>query len=424
MPRTPEKIAIDDRKLRSMRSATNGARRPIYDTLVPGLLVRPGANGLTFYVVKRDRIAKKFKWIRLGAYPALALKEARSRARDTLAAIAEGKPAPIPAKDALSFAALIEEYKATCLADKRSRTEIVAALDRVADELGSRPAASITHEDLVTFLEGVAGKTERNATGSKLRAGGPHAAMKLRAYLNPLFARAAYLRLAGITANPLVAITNRELVRGKAFSRVRRHVIPDTDLRAIWAAAGQCGYPFGSVIRMLVLSGQRLSEIAKAQWSEIDVGTNCFVIPPSRTKNGQAHALPITPAMQALLDEVPRFADGSFIFSADFGRRPITGFPTFKPRLDRIVAETADIAQWRIHDLQRAARTGLSRAGVDVFCAELVIGHTQSGVHGVYDLHRYNAEKRDALLRWQRLLFDEILNPPPTNVVPLARAAG
>ena len=56
------------------------------------------------------------------------------------------------------------------------------------------------------------------------------------------------------------------------------------------------------------------------------------------------------------------------------------------------------------------------------FIAELIIGHPQKGVHKVYDVHRYQAEKRKALERWANRLRD-IVTPPPANVRRLRVAA-
>src|SRR4029077_149616 len=99
---------------------------------------------------------------------------------------------------------------------------------------------------------------------------------------------------------------------------------------------------------------------------------------------------------------------------------PIKGFGKFK---DTIAARAAELAppglvDWRFHDLRRTARTNLSALGVAPFIAELVIGHQQKGVHRVYDVHRYQAEKREALERWASKLRG-ITAPPPANVVPL-----
>ena len=82
-----------------------------------------------------------------------------------------------------------------------------------------------------------------------------------------------------------------------------------------------------------------------------------------------------------------------------------------------------DIAPFTLHDLRRTVRTRLAELGITPFIGELVIGHAQKGVHAVYDLHRYEKEKRDALERWERRLLS-ILEPAPPNVVPLEKARG
>src|SRR2546423_8602059 len=92
-----------------------------------------------------------------------------------------------------------------------------------------------------------------------------------------------------------------------------------------------------------------------------------------------------------------------------------------KRRFDKTVAELGPVAHWTLHDLRRTARTGMAAAGVEVFFAELVIGHRQSGVHGVYDLHRYDAEKREALERWERRLFGIVESEPEPAAPIVAR---
>jgi integrase len=118
-----------------------------------------------------------------------------------------------------------------------------------------------------------------------------------------------------------------------------------------------------------------------------------------------------------LLASLPRFA-GDFVFTATGGRAPIKGFGKFKDTIDARAAELAPpgLAEWRFHDLRRTARTNLASLGVAPFIAELILGHTQKGVHAVYDTFRYQAEKREALERWASRLRD-IVTPPPANVV-------
>jgi integrase len=57
------------------------------------------------------------------------------------------------------------------------------------------------------------------------------------------------------------------------------------------------------------------------------------------------------------------------------------------------------------HDLRRTMRTGLSALPITDIVKELVIAHTQKGLHRVYDQHKYDAEKRQALDLWAERLM-------------------
>ena len=152
-------------------------------------------------------------------------------------------------------------------------------------------------------------------------------------------------------------------------------------------------------------------------WSEADLDDALWVIPAHRTKSGAPHEVPLSGMAVDLLASLPRFA-GDFVFSANGGRAPIKGFGKFKDSVDMRAAELAPpgLVEWRFHDLRRTARTNLASLGVSPFIAELILGHQQKGVHKVYDVHRYQAEKRDALERWASKLRT-IIAPPPANVV-------
>ena len=87
----------------------------------------------------------------------------------------------------------------------------------------------------------------------------------------------------------------------------------------------------------------------------------------------------------------------------------------WKPSLDR---ELQFAEPWRIHDLRRTMRSGLSLLSVPPHIAELVIGHAAGGIVKVYDQYDYVAEKRDALKRWANHLMHVVgENEAPDNVV-------
>src|SRR5262249_23299012 len=157
----------------------------------------------------------------------------------------------------------------------------------------------------------------------------------------------------------------------------------DAELRAIWNRAKEFGYPFGTLIRALILTGQRLGEIADLSWPEIR--DNQLHIPGERMKNGNEHILPLTEKVHERIEQFPRGNAGGYLFSTTNGKRPISGFGKYKKNFDKGLR----IEPWQIHDIRRTVRTNLSKARVPVFDAELIIAHQQSGVHGVYDKHRY-----------------------------------
>jgi integrase len=137
------------------------------------------------------------------------------------------------------------------------------------------------------------------------------------------------------------------------------------------------------------------------------------------------HVVPLTPAAVEILRDLPRFSGGDCVFSGQAGDRPFSGFSKAKARLDkRIAAEGGATAPYTLHDLRRTVRTRLSELGVTPFVGEMILAHTQQGVAKVYDLHRYDAEKRAALEAWEKRLLAIVGREPPApagKVVALRR---
>lgn len=57
------------------------------------------------------------------------------------------------------------------------------------------------------------------------------------------------------------------------------------------------------------------------------------------------------------------------------------------------------VSHWSVHDLRRTGRTQLSSLGCNADVAEAVIGHMPKGIEGVYNLHRYDHERREWLTK-------------------------
>ena len=124
---------------------------------------------------------------------------------------------------------------------------------------------------------------------------------------------------------------------------------------------------------------------------------------------GLAHAVPLVPEILALLESLPRFAGGDYLFSTTGGKVPVSGFSKAKARLDKLMrmdleAKGLSFEPFVIHDIRRTCRTKFSALPVEDIVRELLLAHARPGLHKVYDLHLYEKEKADALKLWHEKL--------------------
>jgi integrase len=442
------KVVLTDKMLKALEPAAPGTRLMVWDAACPHLGVRVTEQGARSFVVVRRRAGDaKLIFHVLGRYPGLSLAKARERTPGILGTLAEGHvPREEEAKRLRAearrrkdtFAAVAEDFIKLHIqapGELRGAREYEAIVRReLIGRWGKRPLTRIERSDVLEMLDEIKGR------------GAPYAAHHAFAAARKLFNWALDRDTYGIETNPCSRIDAKKAI-GK--SKARSRVLSDDEIRIVWKATLQQGhpdapaalrnYPFGALVEVLLLTGQRLREIADARWSEIDLKAAVLTVPEERMKAKVTHAVPLTPRVMKILSDVPRFKHGSFVFSTTDGRRPVSGFSKMKERLDRAVDELAksegyehSIIPFTLHDLRRTVRTRLRSLGVLSVVAELVIGHTQTGIHKVYDLHRYDAEKRDALTKWETCLLGIVepharegaaVSTTLDNVLPLKRMA-
>jgi integrase len=214
---------------------------------------------------------------------------------------------------------------------------------------------------------------------------------------------------------------------------IRNRILSDSELRAVWNACSgrgdagalkdtrqrrhawgnptNLGYPYGPLIRLLILTGQREREVAELRWSELNLVESLWIIPAERMKSDRAHQVPLASDALALLSSLPRFS-GDFVFTTSDGQKPVNGFSRTKERLDALSCVT----EWRIHDLRRTMRTHLSALPIEDRVREQMIGHAQPGLHKVYDLHSYRAEKLRGFELWENRLRSILIPSAPFDV--------
>jgi integrase len=238
-------------------------------------------------------------------------------------------------------------------------------------------------------------------------------ANRTRTSLSALFSWAMAEGL--VEANPVVGT-----LRVEEHSRER--VLDFDELRLIWNALPDSD--FGSIMRLLALTGARANEIAGLRREELRDGA--ILLPGSRTKNGRGHLIPLSAPARAILTDHLQHKDEERRLV--FGRRtgPFSGWSKCKLALDQRIAETAgrSLPHWTPHDLRRSFATHAAGIGIQPHIIEACLNHVsghKGGVAGVYNKATYEPEKRTALDRWAEHLLT-VVESRESNVSPLRRA--
>jgi len=285
------------------------------------------------------------------------------------------KAAVVVHKKSYRLSDLLEDWSSLHLAGRSDRYAVDALLTlrRVFESHLGMAAADLDRAAVVRAVDAL------------VRKGRSAMARQVAAY-----GRAAYgwgVKRGSVATNPFIT-----LPLPPAASRDR--VLTDSELVAIWQATDGAG-AFNSIVRILLLTGQRLNEVAAMTWTELSDDLSTWTIPASRTKNDKINMVPASEPAQKILRATPQ--SGAFVFPGYRG--PFRGFARAKAALDA----SSGVTEWRLHDLRRTAATGLQRLGVRLETTESILNHvsgSRSGIVGVYQRHDFAAEKRTALDAW------------------------
>jgi integrase len=183
----------------------------------------------------------------------------------------------------------------------------------------------------------------------------------------------------------------------------RDRVLSDEEIRAFWQAASEENWPFSSVFKVLLLTGQRRDEVAGMRWREVDLDAGQWAVARERATNGKAHTVDLHPEAVRLLDPLgdaaaPRLiknteGEEDLVYSTT-GRTPVSNFSKVKARIDARMQQIpgGKLRLWRIHDLRRTAASGMVALGFQPHVIERVLNHVsraQGGLVSVYQRHEY-----------------------------------
>jgi integrase len=405
---------LTDRFIKTREAAPAGQRRDYHDAIVPGLALRVTDRGhKSFVLIARYPMKPKDPSRRaLGTYGAITLEQARDKARGWLELIAKGidpkvkeakERAAAARQQANSFGTVAEEFLTGPASKFVKAKEARRIIEReFVRRWSTRPIVDIEQDEISAAIAAI------------VKRGTRYQAHNAFGYIRLLFRWAIGTGAYGIKSSPVAGLSPQALA-GEREPRAR--TLNEAELRAVWDAAEVMGYPYGPLFRLLILSGQRLREIANMRWREVDFRRRLVTIPADRMKGGRAHEVPLSDAAAALLEALPRWSKGDFVFSSTDGAKPVNGFSRAKTRIDKL----SGVGGWVIHDLRRTVRTHFSALPVQDMVRELVIAHAKPGLHKVYDRHSYETEKRECLDLWSKRLMSIAEPPGGANVVHFAR---
>lgn len=167
------------------------------------------------------------------------------------------------------------------------------------------------------------------------------------------------------------------------------------------------GYPSGSFVQLLLLTGARRDEIRRLHWSEIvedEVEGAAIALPPERTKQGRTscgHRIHLSPAALAVIARCPRHQGCDFIFTND-GVKAQGDVVRLKQKLDALPAKDGGpaMAHWTFHDFRRSLVSGLAKRGHNPVALDLLLGHKPGGLNAIariYQTHDFATERTKAL---------------------------
>jgi integrase len=342
-----------------------------WDETTPGFGVRIGKNRKT-WIIMRGQVRQR---VRIGRYPSMSLADARKQAKKLLTEAPTRNPA-------ITFSTAYDAYKIDVIDHKKPKTQIEykrLLKKYLIPHIGRKRLAELAYEDVIDCVK----------SASKSEAA--HALAVCRAFLRwcvrPPRRYMTHSPLEGVQVKPA----------GK-----RRRVLNPEELKAVWRAAEKQGYPHGTIVQLLVATGQRRGEIANLRRPWINEKEKTITLPEWLTKNSKEFIFPYGDMVAGILDTVPRRNDTDLLFpSTRSTERPISGWSKYKKEL-------ADgVPQWRLHDLRRTFRSAHAEIGTPAEIAERLINHAaavQSDVEAIYDRWHYLPQMREAALHLENHL--------------------
>jgi integrase len=383
-----------DRGCLSAKPGLGGARIDYAIQGERGLQLRVSGN-------RQGRIAKTWsllytrksdgrkRRVLLGSYPQMSLASARAQAakwRGSIVSGADPAAESQEAKQAPTFKTLAHEWLENYAKRKRRKwyeDQRILKKD-ILPYIGDLKANSVTKNNI------------RAVTDVILARGANYHANITYELLRTIFRW-------GRRNNDLITVNPVEGLDRPSVETLRERKLSRAELKAFWKALDNASMYEGvrDILRLCLLLGQRVNEIAQAPKTEFDAEVTVWTISAGRTKNGRAHRLPVPAhAASIIKNACARTPDSRHVFPTPrfLADKPMTEGAASKAwiRARKSIPGLDDVG---VHDLRRSFASVAGDAGFDDFQIGLILNHRtgRSKVTLIYNRSTYDGPKKEVL---------------------------
>lgn len=399
--------AFSDKFIRETETPSAG-RKLLFDNhrdAPAGFGMRVSPKGKRTFVLRYNAEGKD-RLMTVGEYSTWTLAAARKQAHTYRREIDSGADILEERRESRAeptVADVAERWFDEIVSKQKRGYDVRGAVERhLLSAIGGRRIATIRRAEVRDVVKNLAAKYPRQSA-------------LVLTYAKQLF---AYAQDCEIIENSPVATLKPSKIDKRMAPKSRDRVLRDDEIVTFWNMQQPPSGMHEATLRALkfiLLTGQRPGEVCQAKHSEVRGKT--WTIPAAhRGKTNDTHIVPLTDSARALI------GDGAeYLFERSQGQAMDVNALSKAVRLchEAFGMDAGD--RWRPHDLRRTMRTGLAACKISETVAELAVGHVRKGIAAVYDQHRYESEKRQALEAWERrlLLIADGKDVDQSNVVPM-----
>lgn len=382
-------MKFTDRYVRNLKPQEN--RYEVWDGSGLGVRVSPKGRKTWVYVYHFHGRSRR---LTLGKFPGVSVRKAHAAHGEALSKLEEGiDPGLVAVKarktfrDSPTVREIVDFYiDKWARPRKRSWKEDLRILEKdVVPRWGRMKIADVTRRDVMDLLDTIVAR------------GAPIGANRTFRVLQRMFNFAI--------ERDLIQNTPCLRIRPPAPEHRRERVLNEHELTIFLRRLSNAKLSEMTklALQFQLHTAQRRGEVARAEWSNIDLTEKVWTIPAPKSKNNSSHRVPLSRSAVAILENASQLSHGSrWVFPAQRGNNHITE-RSITRGLSRNL-EYFDIEHFTPHDLRRTAATHMARSGLNRLVLSKILNHVDSSITSIYDLHSYDSEKRAALADWSEYL--------------------